>query len=277
MIDWNLRGRTLFVTGGGSGIGRAIATEAARSGMVVAVADAVAERAVQVAEELKALGGQAQPFTLDVRDGAACEATVDAAERSLGPIDAMVACAGISPPAPAQTMSDEVWTRCLDVNLSGMFRSVQPVGRRMVSRGRGAIVTISSVDGLGGHAGRAHYSASKHGVIGLTRALAIEWGRHGVRVNSVAPGVVDTPLVRANLPPDHVQYAMVDRVPIGRLAQAAEQAGPTMFLLSDAASYVNGAVLAVDGGTSAGYFTRWNGADLGSRTLLEAGAYGAPE
>jgi NAD(P)-dependent dehydrogenase (short-subunit alcohol dehydrogenase family) len=174
-------------------------------------------------------------------------------------------------------MSDEIWSRCLDVNLTGMFRSVRPVGQRMVARQRGAIVTIASVDGLGGHAGRAHYSASKHGVIGLTRALAIEWGRFGVRVNAVAPGVVDTPLVRANLPADHIRYAMVDRVPLGRLARAEEQAGPTLFLLSDAASYVTGSVMTVDGGTSAGFFTRWNGADLGSRALLEAGAYGEPE
>jgi NAD(P)-dependent dehydrogenase (short-subunit alcohol dehydrogenase family) len=197
-------------------------------------------------------------------------------EETLGSIDGMVACAGISPPSAATEMSDEVWSRCLDVNLTGMFRSVRPVGQRMVARKRGAIVTISSVDGMGGHAGRAHYTASKHGVIGLTRALAIEWGRYGVRVNAIAPGVVDTPLLRANIPPDHLQYAMIDRVPMGRLARAEEQAGPTLFLLSDAASYVNGSVLTVDGGTSAGYFTRWNGADLGSRALLEAGAYGEP-
>lgn len=277
MMNYGLEGRVLFVTGGGSGIGRAIALEAARGGAHVAVADAVAERAAQVAAELRALGVPALACTLDVRDAAACEATVAGIETTLGPIDAMVACAGISPPQAAATMDDEVWTRCLDVNLSGMFRSVQAVGRRMVQRQRGAIVTISSVDGLGGHAGRAHYSASKHGVIGLTRALAIEWGRHGVRVNSVAPGVVDTPLVRANLPPDHLQHAMLDRVPMARLARAEEQAGPTLFLLSDGASFVNGAVLSVDGGTSAGYFTRWNGADLGSRALLESGAYAAPQ
>src|SRR4029078_5406896 len=89
---------------------------------------------------------------------------------------------------------------------------------------RVAIVTIASVDGLGAHAGRSHYSASKHGVIGLTRALAIEWGRHVLLVTSIAPGVVATPLVRANLPADHVQYAMVDRVPMGRLSSAEEQA-----------------------------------------------------
>jgi len=277
MIDFGLQGRVLYVTGGGSGIGRAIATLAARGGMKVAVADAIAERAQEVAASLRQEGAQALALTLDVRDGAACAAAVETIEAELGAIDAMVASAGVSTPVRAEEMADEVWLRCLDVNLTGMFRSVQPVGRGMLRRRRGAIVTISSVDGLGAHAGRSHYSASKHGVIGLTRALAIEWGRHGVRVNSVAPGVVDTPLVRQNLPADHVQHAMLDRVPMGRLSTAEEQAGPTLFLLSDAAAFVNGAILPVDGGTSTGYFTRWNGADLGSRALLEAGVYGPPD
>ena len=277
MIDYGLKDRVIYITGGGSGIGRAIALLAARGGARVAVADAVGDRAAQVAAELRDLGAQAMGETLDVRDAQACDAVVARIEDKLGPLDGMVACAGISPPSAATAMTDEVWSRCLDVNLTGMFRSVRPVGQRMVQRKRGAIVTIASVDGLGGHAGRAHYSASKHGVIGLTRALAIEWGRHGVRINAVAPGVVDTPLVRANIPPDHLQYAMIDRVPMGRLSSADEQAGPTLFLLSDAASFVTGSVMTVDGGTSAGFFTRWNGADLGSRALLEAGAYGEPE
>lgn len=276
-MDYGLQNRVIFITGGGSGIGRAIGIEAARGGAKVAVVDAVAERAEQVAIELRELGAEATAETMDVRDPAACEATVARVEQTLGAIDGMVACAGISPPSAAHVMPDEIWTRCLDVNLSGMFRSVQPVGRRMVERKRGAIVTIASIDGLGGHAGRAHYSASKHGVIGLTRALAIEWGRFGVRVNAVAPGVVDTPLLKANIPPDHLQYAMVDRNPLGRLCRPQEQAGPALFLLSDAASYVTGSVMTVDGGSSAGFFTRWNGADLGSRALMEAGAYGPPE
>jgi NAD(P)-dependent dehydrogenase (short-subunit alcohol dehydrogenase family) len=276
MMDYGLKDRVIFITGGGSGIGRAIALEAARGGARIAVVDAVAERAQQVATELRDLGAQAMGETLDVRDAAACDAVVGRVEDKLGPVAGMVACAGISPPSAADVMPDEIWTRCLDVNLTGMFRSVQAVGKRMLQRQRGAIVTISSVDGLGGHAGRAHYSASKHGVIGLTRALAIEWGRRGVRVNSIAPGVVETLLLMANIPPDHLQHAMVDRNPLGRLARAEEQAGPTLFLLSDAASYVNGSVLTVDGGTSAGFFTRWHGADLGSRVLLEAGAYGEP-
>ncbi|VTU18957.1 Levodione reductase [Variovorax sp. SRS16] len=275
-MDYGLQGRLIFITGGGSGIGRAIGIEAARGGARVALVDAVAERAANVAAELRDLGAQAMAQTLDVRDAAACEAAVVCVEEQMGEIDGMVACAGISPPSAADTMPDELWTRCLDVNLTGMFRSVQPVGRRMVARQRGAIVTVASIDGLGGHAGRAHYSASKHGVIGLTRALAIEWGRFGVRVNALAPGVVDTPLLKANIPPDHLQYAMVDRNPLGRLCRPEEQAGPALFLLSDAASYVTGSVMTVDGGSAAGFFTRWNGADLGSRALLEAGAYGTP-
>jgi len=277
VIDYGLKDKVIFITGGGSGIGRAIALLAARGGARVAVADAVAERATQVAAELRDLGVQAMGETLDVRDSQTCDQVVERIEAQLGPLDGMVACAGISSPSAATEMSDDNWSKCLDVNLTGMFRSIRPVGQRMVQRKSGAIVTISSVDGLGGHAGRAHYSASKHGVIGLTRALAIEWGRHGVRVNSVAPGVVDTPLLRANIPPDHLQYAMLDRIPMGRLARAEEQAGPTLFLLSDAASYLTGSVMTVDGGTSAGFFTRWNGADLGSRALLEAGAYGEPQ
>jgi NAD(P)-dependent dehydrogenase (short-subunit alcohol dehydrogenase family) len=277
MIDFGLQGRVLYVTGGGSGIGRAIAVLAAHGGMKVAVTDAIAERAEDVADAIQTVGAQALALKLDVRDGAACIAAVEQIESTLGPIDAMVASAGVSTPARAEDMTDEVWLRCLDVNLTGMFRSVQPVGRSMLRRNHGAIVTVSSVDGFAAHAGRSHYSASKHGVIGLTRALAIEWGRYGVRVNSIAPGVVDTPLVRQNLPADHVRYAMVDRVPMGRLSSAEEQAGPTLFLLSDAAAFVNGAVLPVDGGTSTGYFTRWNGADYGSRALLEAGIYGPPD
>jgi len=277
MISHGLRDKVVLVTGGASGIGRAIALQAARDGAHIAIVDASAERAEATAAELRAEGRRAIALAVDVRDSGACDAAVARIESELGPIDGMVASAGVSPPSPAAQMSDEVWSRCIDINLTGMFRSIRPVGRRMLERRRGAIVAIASVDGMGGHAARAHYSASKHGVIGLTRSLAIEWGRHGVRVNAIAPGVVDTPLLRANIPPDHKRHAMVDRVPLARLSRAEEQAGPALFLLSDAASYVTGSVLAVDGGTSAGWFTRWNGADLGSRALLDQGVYGEPD
>jgi len=275
-MDYGIAGRVIVVTGGASGIGLAVVREAVRQRARVAVIDASAEQAKTVLAELHAAKVDAVAEVLDVRDGAACEAAIDRIERTLGPIDGAVASAGISRPEPARTMSAEGWDAVIGVNLSGIFRSVQPIGQRMVARKRGAIVNIASVDGFGGHAARSHYSASKHGVVGLTRSWAIEWGRDGVRVNAVAPGVVDTPLLRRNIPPEHIQNAMIDRVPLGRFSTAAEQAHACMFLLSDAASYISGATLTVDGGLTAGFFTRWNGGDFGSNALLEKGAYGPP-
>jgi len=275
-MDFELKGRVILVTGGASGIGLAVAQAAARQGARIAIIDSQAAQAETALAGLREGGCEAHAEVLDVRTEGACDAAIEAIERKLGPLDGMVACAGISRPEPAASMSDETWDAVIGINLSGLFRSIRPAGRRMTERGRGAIVAIASTDGLGGHAARSHYAASKHGVVGLTRSLAIEWGRHGVRVNAVAPGVVDTPMLRRVTPPEHVANAMVDRVPLGRFSTAAEQASACLFLLSDAASYINGATLAVDGGLTAGYFTRWNGADFGSNALLEKGLYGPP-
>jgi len=275
-MDFELKDRVLLVTGGASGIGLAVAQEAAKQGLRVAVIDSSVAAAESALTGLRDAGARAVAEVLDVQDAAAWETALDRVERELGAVDGLVACAGISRPQPAAMMSDEAWEAVIGVNLTGMFRSVRAAGRRMLRRGRGAIVTIASTDGLGGHAARPNYSAAKHGVIGLTRSLAIEWGRHGVRVNAVAPGPVDTPLLRRNVPTDHVKHAMVDRIPLGRFSTSAEQAHACLFLLSDAAAFITGATIAVDGGLTAGYFTRWHGADLGSNALLEQGAYGPP-
>jgi NAD(P)-dependent dehydrogenase (short-subunit alcohol dehydrogenase family) len=275
-ISYGLRGRAIAITGGASGIGEATAKLAAEQGARVVLLDQSEAQLQVTAQQLRALGADVMSQVLDVRDAAACESSVQAIESSFGPIDALVACAGISRSEPAEQMSLTNWDAVIHTNLSGIFHTVQPVGRRMLDRGRGAIVTVSSIDGFGGHAGRANYTASKHAIIGLTRSLAIEWSRRGVRVNAVAPGVVDTPLLRKNIPADHVEHAMVDRVPMARLSQAREQAHAILFLLSDGASYISGTTMVVDGGISAGAFTRWNGADLGSNALLEQGRYGLP-
>ncbi len=275
-MDFELAKRVLVVTGAASGIGLAVAEEARRGGMRVALVDTNRELASAAVQRLDPEGRDCMLEVFDVRDSAACDAAIRHIEEMMGPIDALVACAGIARAEPATDMSDASWEAVLDVNLSGVFRTARSVGRGMVSRGRGSMVLIASTDAFGGHAARSNYAASKHGVVGLARSLAIEWGRHGVRVNVVAPGVVDTPLLRSNLPPDHVANAMVDRIPMGRLSAAEEQARACLFLLSDAASYINGATLAVDGGLTAGYYTRWSGADLGSNSLLERGLYHKP-
>lgn len=273
-MDYGIRDRVILVTGGASGIGFAIAQEALTQGALVALIDSSTTHVEQALGQLHAFAGRVVAHIVDVRDAAAVDAAVDSIETLLGPIAGLAASAGVTRPQPAALMTLEAWDLVIDVNLTGVFNAAQAVGRRMIKRGRGSIVAISSTDGFGGHAARAHYSASKHGVLGLIRSLAIEWGRHGVRVNAVAPGVVDTPLLRENVPPEHVRNAMLDRVPLGRFSHADEQAHATLFFLSDAASYISGAALAVDGGLTAGYFTHWGGADLGSKTLLQEGLYG---
>ena len=143
----------------------------------------------------------------------------------------------------------------------------------MIERRSGSIVLIGSLNSLGGQPSRIAYTASKHAVLGMVRNLAIDWGRFGVRVNGIAPGPVDTPLLRRNVPPAFFLRVFEDRIPLGRLARADEVASATLMLLSDACSFVNGAMLPVDGGMTAGPYTRRQGADMGSNRLLEAGLY----
>jgi len=273
-LGFGLDGRILLVTGAGSGIGKATALRAARDGARLACVDVNAETAAATADEIRAAGGEAVADSYDVRDHAQTRHVVDRIEREFGPIDGLVAVAGISRPGFATEMAPEDWAAVVDTNLTGLFYTVQAVGDRMIGRNRGAIVTISSMDGIGGHAGRVHYCASKFGVVGLTKTLAIEWGRHGVRVNAIAPGVVGTPMLERNAPPGFLAEVPLDRTPLGRFSAATEQAEPILFLLSDAASFITGTVLSTDGGISAGAMIRWQGADLGSKALFEAGRYG---
>lgn len=263
-MDFGLHDRVLLVTGGGSGIGKAVVEMAARQGMQTAILDINADAARQLAERLRARGCPSTAIGCDVRDATAIARAVEEVESSLGPIDGLVTSAGVSRPSPAEDMPLERWNAVLDVNLTGTFLCCQAVGKRMLARKRGAIVAISSVDGFGGHAQRANYTASKFGIAGMIKSLAIDWGRYGVRVNAVAPGIVDTPLLRANISADHIEGVMCDRTPLGRLSSAEDQATACMFLLSDAAAYITGVVLPVDGGLTAGYFTHEHGADAGA-------------
>jgi NAD(P)-dependent dehydrogenase (short-subunit alcohol dehydrogenase family) len=272
MIDYGLAGRVVAITGGASGIGRAAALLLAKGGAHVAIIDQRDDDIAIVLDEVRSLGAKASGVAADVRDAAATRAAVVRFKHDLGPVDGLFACAGISRTAPAEAIDETDFQDVVDVNLKGLFLTCREFGSGMIDRGRGSIVVIGSVDGLGGHAGRLHYVSSKHGVSGLAKNLAIEWGRHGVRVNCIAPGFVDTPLLRRNMPAAFVD-AVIDRTPLGRMAQPEEVASVALMLLSDACSFLSGAVIPIDGALTSGFFTKKQGGDYSSMKLLEAGVY----
>lgn len=241
---------SVVVTGGGAGIGWAIARLFAARGSRVAILDLDTDAARARAAELGAthlgLGG-------DVTDEAAVTEALDRAEAEFGGVDALVNNAGIGDnPAPTLDQGLDRFRRVLSVHLDGAFLMSREAARRMLPRGRGAIVNIASIAGLGGIPGRNAYGAAKAGIIGMTRAMACEWAPGGLRVNAVAPGYVATSLV-AKLEADGALDldAIRRRIPMGALSEPEAIAEAVFFLASDAARYVTGAVLPVDGGWSA--------------------------
>jgi NAD(P)-dependent dehydrogenase (short-subunit alcohol dehydrogenase family) len=239
--------KVALVTGGGSGIGRAAALLFARDGAQVVVADVNDANAQATATLIGDAGGDATACTVDVRDDASVAAMVATATERYGRLDAAFNNAGISPdakPFTEHTLAE--WQRVIDVNLTGVFLCLQAELRVMVEQGGGAIVNTSSGAGVVAAPGQPQYTAAKHGVLGLTKQVAQEYARAGVRVNAILPGMTDTPMMQEYL----VEHgAMVRMLPFGRLATADEVAQAAVWLCSDAASYVSGASLVVDGAT----------------------------
>jgi NAD(P)-dependent dehydrogenase (short-subunit alcohol dehydrogenase family) len=250
---FRLDGRTALVTGGASGIGRRIAVGLAEFGADVCLVDLEGSDLDGAAIEVRNTGRRVVVAPADVRSSEDLTAAVGRAETELGPLRLAVNCAGIANAAPAEEMDLAQWQQLMDINLTGVFLSCQAEGRAMLEQGVGAIVNIASMSGSIVNRGlvQAHYNASKAGVVHLTRSLAMEWCRRGVRVNSVSPGYTATPMNTRPEVAQQVEQFEAD-TPLGRMASVDELVGPAVFLLSDAASFCTGVDLLVDGG-----FTCW--------------------
>ncbi len=244
-----LEGKTALVTGASRGIGRAIAVELARHGADVAVNYARnAEAATQVVADIAALGRRAVALPADVGDSAQAAALVEATVSALGRLDILVNNAGIVRDALLLRMQETDWDEVLRVNLKGAFSVGKAAARLMARQRAGRIINVSSISGLMGQVGQANYSAAKAGLIGLTKSMARELAGRGITVNVVAPGFVTTDMTAA-LPDDLVEK-MRALIPLGRFGAVEDVAGVVAFLASDAAAYITGAVLPVDGGLS---------------------------
>lgn len=250
-MDKDFEGRSIIVTGGGSGIGEATAKLLARRGARVLVADLSADHAEKVAAGIEKEGGRARSFAVDVTDYAAVEKMVAEAVSTFGALDGAVNNAGIGGESnPTGAYSLESWRKVIEVNLNSVFYSMKAELEVMEKQGKGAIVNMASILGTNGFANSPAYVAAKHGVVGLTKSAALEYSPKGIRINAVGPGFIKTPLIDANLD-EATQDFLVSKHPIGRLGTSEEVAEITAFLLSDAASFVTGSYHLVDGGYSA--------------------------
>src|SRR6266849_138143 len=242
-----LKDRVAIVTGSGSGMGEAVARLFSDEGARVLVADLNGRAANSVASQI---GANAHPVQVDITNESQVVAMVGEAVGAFGRVDILVNCAGMADFRKTEDTTLEMWQKVVDVNLTGTFLCCREAGRRMIEGGGGAIVNIASTSGISGTPYMAAYSAAKHGVVGLTRELATEWGKHNIRVNCICPGATETSMLLGTTTETY-RAQRRKRVPLGKLGQPSEQAQAMLFLASPESSYVNGAVLCVDGGVYA--------------------------
>ena len=248
MSDAVLSGRAALVTGASSGLGRHFALTLAHAGADVAVAARRMDMLETLAAEIAKIGRKAVAIPLDVTNTASVEAAVDRAATALGGLDILINNSGVAPSDAALDVDEATWDRCLETNLKGAWLTAQECARRMIQGGKGGvIVNIASILSVRVQKGTAPYAISKAGLLQMTKALALEWARYGIRVNALAPGYIETDISRAFLQSEPGQR-MMKSIPQRRFGQAKDLDGALLFLTSDASQYVTGVFLPVDGG-----------------------------
>lgn len=242
-----LENRIAIVTGAGQGIGRAIALGMAREGAAVAVADLNAVTAAAVKREIETHGGRAIALGTDISEEASVRAMVDGTLKEFNRLDILVNNAGIFPTSPVEVMPEEEWDRVIGTNLIGTFLCSKAVVPHFLAQRSGRIMSLTSGRAFQGAKHGAHYAATKAGIIGLIKSLALELAPHGITVNAICPGITDTAQPRGHQTEEQI-YAQGQRIPLGRIGQPEDLVGPAIFLASDAAGFVTGQTILANGG-----------------------------